>query len=103
MSGDPMDIKVTYNSLDDTAGDIERGAAAVRKQIDDILAAVKKVTAGWEGEAHEMMLAAEKQFNVRANHIETTLKEVATKVRRGKMDYHSTDKKNANLFKDISF
>ncbi|MBL1102349.1 WXG100 family type VII secretion target [Streptomyces coffeae] len=103
MSGDPMDIKVTYASLEDTAGDIERGAAAVRKQIEDIVAAVKKVTAGWEGEAHQMMLAAEKQFNVRANHIETTLKDVAHKVRKGKMDYHSTDKRNANLFKDISF
>lgn len=103
MSGDPMDIKVTYASLEDTAGDLDRGAAAVRKQIDEIVAAVKKVTAGWEGEAHEMMLAAEKQFNVRANHIETTLKDVAAKVRGGKMDYHSTDRKNANLFKDITF
>ncbi|WP_432015372.1 WXG100 family type VII secretion target [Streptomyces cucumeris] len=103
MSGDPMDIKVTYNSLDDTAGDIERGAVAVRKQIDEIVAAVKRVTAGWEGEAHQMMLAAEKQFNVRANHIESTLKDVAHKVRKGRMDYHSTDKKNANLFENISF
>ncbi|QKV92237.1 WXG100 family type VII secretion target [Streptomyces sp. NA02950] len=103
MSGDPMDIKVTYSSLQDTAGDLDRGAAAVRQQIEDILAAVKKVTAGWEGEAHQMMLAAEKQFHARANHIETTLKDVAAKVRHGSMDYHSTDRRNANLFKDITF
>ncbi|SEC69640.1 WXG100 family type VII secretion target [Streptomyces melanosporofaciens] len=102
MSGDGMDIKVTYNSLEDTAGDLERGARVVSQQIEAIIASVKTVTEGWEGEAHQMMLAAERQFKTRANHIESTLKEVATKVRTGSMDYHATDKKSAQLFQDIT-
>jgi len=101
VAGDPQEIKVTYNSLNDTAGDLERGAKMVRQQIDAIIAAVKTVTEGWEGEAHETMQAAEKQFRGRAEQIETELKHMATKIRQGSMDYRATDKKAAQLFQDI--
>lgn len=97
-----MDLKVHYGSIDTTAGDIEKGAHVVRKQIDDIIAAVKAVTDGWEGEAHTMMLAAEKQFQARATHIEETLKLVASKIRQGSMDYQHTDRKASQLF-DIGY
>jgi len=98
-----MDLKVNYSSLDSTASDIEKGAQVVRKQIDDIVAAVKKVTDGWEGEAHTMMLAAERQFNARAAHIDQTLKHVAKLLHESKADYHLTDKKSAQMFEDITF
>ncbi|MFI0814000.1 WXG100 family type VII secretion target [Streptomyces sp. NPDC021098] len=101
MAGDPQEIKVTYNSLADTAGDLERGAKMVRQQIDAIIAAVKTVTSGWEGEAHETMQAAEAKFRARAEQIEIELGKMASKIREGSMDYRATDKKAAQLFQDI--
>ncbi|WP_267893805.1 WXG100 family type VII secretion target [Streptomyces sp. RTd22] len=101
VAGDPQEIKVTYSSMQDTAGDLQRGAKMVREQIDAIIAAVKTVTGGWEGEAHEMMQAAEQQFRNRATHIESTLRDMANKVHEGSMDYRATDKKAAQLFQDI--
>ncbi|EFL22836.1 hypothetical protein SSOG_02550 [Streptomyces himastatinicus ATCC 53653] len=101
MAGDSQEIKVTYNSLADTAGDLRRGSKMVREQIDAIITAVKAVTDGWEGEAHEMMQAAEKQFRNRAQHIDSTLQEMAAKIEHGSMDYRATDKKAAQLFQDI--
>ncbi|MER7795285.1 WXG100 family type VII secretion target [Streptomyces sp. NPDC097640] len=96
------DLKVHYGSVEQTANDIDSGAKVVRKQMDDLLAAVKRVTDGWEGEAHQMMQSAEKQWNARATHIEATLKQVAAKIRDGSMAYQATDKKASTLF-DISY
>ncbi|MFC0598615.1 WXG100 family type VII secretion target [Streptomyces palmae] len=102
MSGNGDDIKVTYSSLEQTAGDIRGAAGVVQKQLDDIWAAVKKVTDGWDGEAHQMMLSAKAQFDARGTHIHKILLEIAQKIETGSADYKHTDQKASRLF-DIAY
>ncbi|KUJ64123.1 hypothetical protein ACZ90_61805 [Streptomyces albus subsp. albus] len=102
MSGQNDDLKVTYSTVEQTAGDIKVAAGVVQKQLDDIWAAVKKVTDGWEGEAHQMMLAAKAQFDARGTHIHKILLEIAQKIETGSADYKHTDKKASQLF-DIAY
>ncbi|MEU1790972.1 WXG100 family type VII secretion target [Streptomyces sparsogenes] len=89
---------VNYESVQQLASQLRTAAGNVRKEMNDIQAAVKKVTEGWEGEAHQAMLAAEKQFQARADHIQGLVTKVATLVESGKDAYHATDVKASKLF-----
>lgn len=102
MSEADADIKVHYGSVERTADDIEKASLVVQKQLDEIWAAVKLVTDGWDGEAHGMMLAAKAHFDARGDHIQKTLKQIADTIRQGSMDYQHTDRKASRLF-DISY
>ncbi|MCC3766644.1 WXG100 family type VII secretion target [Streptomyces sp. UNOC14_S4] len=101
MSGND-DLKVHYGSVELIADDISKAAGVVDKQLQDIWAAVEKVTGGWQGEAHTMMIQAKLQFDARGTHIKSILTEIATKIKEGSADYRQTDKKASQLF-DISY
>ncbi|MDW6059538.1 WXG100 family type VII secretion target [Streptomyces sp. FXJ1.4098] len=94
----PDGMLVDYESVQQLATQLRTAAGNVRKEMQDIQGAVKKVTAGWEGEAHQAMLAAEKQFQARADHIQGLVTRVATLVESGKDAYHATDVKASKLF-----
>ncbi|MEU5612555.1 WXG100 family type VII secretion target [Streptomyces sparsogenes] len=89
---------VNYESVSNLASQLRTAAGNVRKEMGDIQAAVKKVTEGWEGEAHQAMLAAEKQFQARADHIQDLVTKVAALVEEGGRAYHATDVKASKLF-----
>ncbi|MEU0810430.1 MULTISPECIES: WXG100 family type VII secretion target [unclassified Streptomyces] len=91
-------ILVDYESVQQLASQLRTAAGNVRKEMDDIQAAVKRVTEGWEGEAHQAMLAAEKQFQARADHIQGLVTKVAALVESGKDSYRETDVKASKLF-----
>ncbi|WP_431041873.1 WXG100 family type VII secretion target [Streptomyces sp. P1-3] len=98
MSADYGDLKVTYSSVAQTADEITKAAGVVQKQLDDIWAAVKSVTDGWEGEAHQGMMAAKAQFDARATHINQILTQIAATIRQGSADYQHTDRKASTYF-----
>ncbi|MGW7573491.1 WXG100 family type VII secretion target [Streptomyces sp. NPDC054765] len=89
---------MTYGAVEQTAADIERSAKELQAELDKIWGAVKRVSNSWEGEAHQAFQAAERQWNSRANHIQSTLHEVATKIRSGSADYRATDRRAAGFF-----
>ncbi|KAK1182533.1 MULTISPECIES: WXG100 family type VII secretion target [Streptomyces] len=91
-------ILVDYESVESLAADLRLAAKNVKKEMDDIQAAVKRVTGGWEGEAHQAMLAAEAQFKARADHIQALITQVAGLVASGKDQYRATDVKASRLF-----
>ncbi|MGY0057980.1 WXG100 family type VII secretion target [Streptomyces sp. LZ34] len=91
-------ILVDYESVQQLASQLRTAASNVRKEMQDIQGAVKRVTDGWEGEAHQAMLAAEKQFQARADHIQALVTKVATLVESGKDSYRATDVKASSLF-----
>lgn len=97
MAGDE-NLRVTYGAVEQTAADIERSAKELQAELDRIWGAVKRVSNSWEGEAHQAFQAAERQWNARASHIQSTLHEVATKIRSGSADYRATDRRAAGLF-----
>ncbi|GAA2371975.1 WXG100 family type VII secretion target [Streptomyces cuspidosporus] len=92
------ELLADYESIQQLANQLRTAAGNVRKEMNDIQAAVKKVTEGWEGEAHQAMLAAEKQFQARADHIQGLVTKVAALVESGKDAYHATDVKASKLF-----
>ncbi|MEU8996979.1 WXG100 family type VII secretion target [Streptomyces sp. NBC_00400] len=97
MAGDE-NLRVTYGAVEQTAADIERSAKELQAELDRIWGAVKRVSNSWEGEAHQAFQAAERQWNSRASHIQSTLHEVATKIRSGSADYRATDRRAAGFF-----
>ncbi|AIA04399.1 WXG100 family type VII secretion target [Streptomyces noursei] len=97
MAGDE-NLRVTYGAVEQTAADIERAAKELQAELDKIWGAVKRVSSSWEGEAHQAFQAAERQWNARASHIQSTLHEVATKIRTGSADYKATDRRAAGFF-----
>lgn len=97
MAGDE-NLRVTYGAVEQTAADIERSAKELQAELDRIWSAVKRVSNSWEGEAHQAFQAAERQWNSRASHIQSTLHEVATKIRSGGADYRATDRRAAGFF-----
>ncbi|AZQ73854.1 MULTISPECIES: WXG100 family type VII secretion target [Streptomyces] len=100
MSGDGI-LKVQYSGLGHTAGDIRTAAGVVQQQLDALWAAVDKVTHGWEGEAHQMMMAAKAQWDARAQHIQSVLEDVSKKIEHGSTQYQHTDRKAAGLFQNL--
>ncbi|UNO41063.1 WXG100 family type VII secretion target [Streptomyces sp. MST-110588] len=97
MAGN-QDLRVTYAAVEQTAADIERAAKELQAELDKIWAAVKRVSNAWEGEAHQAFQAAERQWNSRASHIQSTLHQVSAKVRAGSADYQATDRRAAGFF-----
>ncbi|KOG51990.1 hypothetical protein ADK76_33860 [Streptomyces griseoflavus] len=97
MAGD-QNLRVTYAAVEQTAADIERSAKELQAELDKIWGAVKRVSESWEGEAHQAFQAAERQWNARASHIQSTLQQVATKIRAGSADYQATDRRAAGFF-----
>ncbi|MFB6568535.1 MULTISPECIES: WXG100 family type VII secretion target [Streptomyces] len=97
MAGD-QNLRVTYGALEQTAADIERAAKELQAELDKTWGAVKRVSESWEGEAHQAFQAAERQWNTRASHIQSTLHEVSAKIRAGSADYRATDRKAAGFF-----
>ncbi|WP_179082904.1 WXG100 family type VII secretion target [Streptomyces rectiverticillatus] len=96
------ELVVNYSSLQTTAADIKKAAGVIERELEVMRSAVNKVAAGWEGEAHQMMLQVDAEFRRRSAHIQETLKQVADLVMKGGEHFHATDKKASQLF-DISY
>lgn len=92
------ELKVTYSSLDQAAGDIRAQASELRRQLDDLLGRVKRVAATWEGETYQAFQATATEWSKRAEHIQTVLNDVATRVQDASGSYHATDKKTSSYF-----
>ncbi|MFI9205864.1 WXG100 family type VII secretion target [Streptomyces sp. NPDC053048] len=102
MSGNDVDLKVSYAHVSELAAAIDQAAGVVQKNLDDIWAAVRTISGSWTGEAREMFNAADTQFHARGNHIHATLTKVAETIRTGSSHYAETDRKASRLF-DISY
>ncbi|GGX80088.1 WXG100 family type VII secretion target [Streptomyces hiroshimensis] len=102
MSDQGGELVVNYSSLQTTASDIKKAAGVIERELESMRNAVNKVAAGWEGEAHQMMLQVDAEFRRRSAHIQQTLKQVADLVQQGGEHFHATDKKASQLF-DISY
>ncbi|MFF7727650.1 WXG100 family type VII secretion target [Streptomyces sp. NPDC008001] len=102
MADQGGELVVNYASLQTTATDIKKAAAVIERELESMRAAVNKVAAGWEGEAHQMMLHVDAEFRRRSAHIQETLKQVSDLVLQGGENFHATDKKASQLF-DISY
>ncbi|GAA0481085.1 WXG100 family type VII secretion target [Streptomyces stramineus] len=102
MADQGGELVVHYGSLQDTARDIKKAAGVIERELEAMRSAVSNVAAGWEGEAHTMMLQVDAEFRRRSAHIQATLKQVADLVLTGSENYYATDRKASQLF-DISY
>ncbi|MFH8760284.1 WXG100 family type VII secretion target [Streptomyces atroolivaceus] len=84
---------VTYASLEQAAGDIDRQS----RQLQEDLAAIKRVVASaselWVGEAKTAYDAAQAGWDRDATAIQTALTEISRKVREAGMAYQGGDKR----------
>jgi WXG100 family type VII secretion target len=92
------EIAVTYASLEEAAATIDRQAGKLRGDLEDIRQAVSRVSANWEGEAQTQYNTMQHQWNQKADHVESILRSIATKVRTASGDYAATDKRAAGQF-----
>ncbi|GAB2629911.1 hypothetical protein GCM10027168_71910 [Streptomyces capparidis] len=92
------ELKVTYASLDQAAADIRSAASDLRRQLDDLLGRVQRVAATWEGDTYQAFQATAREWSKRAEHIQTTLNDVATRVQSASGSYSATDKKTSSYF-----
>ncbi|CAM5383250.1 WXG100 family type VII secretion target [Streptomyces abikoensis] len=102
MADQGGELVVNYSSLQTASEDIKKAAGVIERELESMRAAVNKVAAGWEGEAHQAMLHVDAEFRRRSAHIQATLKHVADLVLKGGEHFHATDKKASQLF-DISY
>lgn len=90
--------KVQYESVQQMANRIR---TVSKKIVDDLAAmdqALKVVTDTWDGEAHAAYLQLQSKYKGKAEHMKSTLEQVAQLIERGKDDYRSTDQKASRLF-----
>uniref|UniRef100_A0AAU3GQ04 ESAT-6-like protein n=1 Tax=Streptomyces sp. NBC_01401 TaxID=2903854 RepID=A0AAU3GQ04_9ACTN len=84
---------VTYASLEQAAGDIDRQS----KQLDEDLAAIKRVVSSaselWQGEAKSAFDTSKISWDRDAKGIHAALTEISRKVRDASSSYHAGDKR----------
>ncbi|MEU0302273.1 WXG100 family type VII secretion target [Streptomyces sp. NPDC006175] len=93
MSANDGTMVVTYSSLEQAAGDIDRQS----KQLQEDLAAIKRMIASvselWVGEAKSAYDASQAGWDRDATGIHTALSEISRKVRDAGVAYHAGDKR----------
>ncbi|BAU86468.1 WXG100 family type VII secretion target [Streptomyces laurentii] len=89
---------VTYSSLDDAAGVIEKEAAQLDRALEDIQTRIKGISDTFEGEAKTAADAAHKKWDTETRQIHTSLKEIASKVRMAGPAYQEGDRRSAAAF-----
>ncbi|MFJ8747748.1 WXG100 family type VII secretion target [Streptomyces sp. NPDC102441] len=93
MPTDDGTMVVTYASLEQAAGDIDRQS----KQLQEDLAAIKRMIANvselWQGEAKSAYDTAQAGWDSEATGIHTALSEISRKVRDAGAAYHAGDKR----------
>ncbi|MFC8274878.1 WXG100 family type VII secretion target [Streptomyces sp. NPDC057271] len=89
---------VTYASLDDAAGVIEKQAGELDKALEEIQRRIRLVSETFEGEAKTAADAAHKNWDKETRMIHTALREIAGKVRMAGPAYQEGDRRSASNF-----
>lgn len=97
-SNDPTQLTVTYDSLDEAAASIQSAAEKLRRQLEDVQAAVRKVADVWEGDAKQVYDQVQHTWDQRADNLQNVLLSIAAEVKVASGDYRASDKKAASFF-----
>jgi 6 kDa early secretory antigenic target len=97
-STDPSQLTVHYSSLEKTASDIEAAAKRLRADLEKVQQQVKRVAQTWEGDAQSAYARVQTNWDNRANSMERTLNQVASRIRQASGDYQASDRKAAGHF-----
>ncbi|MCT4354061.1 WXG100 family type VII secretion target [Streptomyces sp. Je 1-79] len=89
---------VTYASLDDAAGVIEKQAAELDRSLEEIQTRIRSISETFEGEAKTAADAAHKNWDKESRLIHTALKDIASKIRMAGPAYQAGDRKSAANF-----
>ncbi|MBU7600558.1 WXG100 family type VII secretion target [Streptomyces sp. XM4193] len=98
MASDPSQLVVNYGSLEKAAADIESAAKRLRGDLERVQQEVKKVAQTWEGEAQSAYMRVHVTWDQRADSMERTLMQIASKVRQASGEYQASDRKAAGRF-----
>ncbi|MET7641761.1 WXG100 family type VII secretion target [Streptomyces sp. NPDC005438] len=98
MAHDPSQLTVTYSSLEEAAQQIQTEAKHLRKDLEDIQAAIRQVDDVWEGEAKTVYRQVQHTWDLKADHLQNVLLSIAAELKVASGDYRATDKKAAGLF-----
>ncbi|URM89405.1 WXG100 family type VII secretion target [Streptomyces sp. MRC013] len=89
---------VTYSSLQEAAGNIEKQAERLNTSLEAIQAKIASISDLWEGEAREAYKTAQTDWDRRAMEIHKALNQIARAVREAAPAYQQGDKKAASNF-----
>ncbi|MCX5386045.1 WXG100 family type VII secretion target [Streptomyces sp. NBC_00083] len=95
-SGDVLGV--TYSSLNDAASAIKLQAHRLQQDLDEIKALVGRAAVNWHGEAHEAFATKQKDWDIRAHAVQTSLKQIADAVTQAAPTYQAGDRKAASHF-----
>ncbi|WP_330298879.1 WXG100 family type VII secretion target [Streptomyces sp. NBC_00503] len=98
MTANDGHTKVRYESVQLMADRIRIVSDNIKKDLDDMSAALTVVTDTWDGEAHAQYIELQRKYNGKADHMRGQLRQVADLIERGKNDYRATDVKASRLF-----
>ncbi|WP_328301112.1 WXG100 family type VII secretion target [Streptomyces sp. NBC_00435] len=98
MTANDGHTKVRYESVQVMADRIRIVSDNIKKDLDDMGAALTVVTDTWDGEAHAQYIELQRKYNGKADHMRAQLRQVADLIERGKNDYRATDVKASRLF-----
>lgn len=90
-----MSILVNFATISQASSDVKSTAGRITQQLDDLKAAVTRVTNTWEGEAREGYQAKQQQWDSTAADLNSTLQKIATVLQNSADNYQSTEKSNA--------
>lgn len=92
------DMVVTYGSLEEAAGVIEKQAFNLDQSLQAIQTKIQGVSATFEGEAKTAADEAHRKWDKETRLIYNALKDIARKVREAGPTYQAGDKKSAGYF-----
>ncbi|MER6915457.1 WXG100 family type VII secretion target [Streptomyces sp. NPDC000594] len=98
MSDSAGQLVVTYASLDQAAGTIEKQAQKLSESLDAIQTKLRSISDGFEGEAATAADTYHKQWDKETRMIHESLKGIARAVREAAPAYQAGDRRAAGFF-----
>ncbi|MFG2717986.1 WXG100 family type VII secretion target [Streptomyces sp. NPDC048416] len=95
-SGDVLGV--TYSSLEEAAAAIKQQAGQLDDDLREIKSLVDKAAGSWHGEAHEVYVTNQQEWDKRARSIQTSLAQIANAVADAGPTYRAGDHKAAGYF-----
>jgi WXG100 family type VII secretion target len=89
-------IKVTFGSLEQLAGDIHGQVAAIEGNLNDLQSQISNLEQIWEGGASAGFQQTKQQWFTSADHLRQVLAKIETAVVQSTQGYRETENRNAS-------
>ncbi|MGW0207949.1 WXG100 family type VII secretion target [Streptomyces sp. NPDC003233] len=90
--------EVHYDGLDQMATEIANQAKNLEASLDEIKREVQRVSGMWEGEAHQVYIKKQTEWDQEARALHEALRAIGRAVHAAGGDYMGGDKKAASYF-----